>query len=123
MLDVQARLERERTAFEDSILTRSTDTAAAQTERGRAAAADRHAQGLQSGDVRRSSATNSGDTWCKGRDANPRPRHHERASWLQVTRKFNNLPRGARCNLAQLIPADLPQAIVAAASKSPTPNG
>jgi hypothetical protein len=51
LLDVQARLERERAAFEDSILTLSTDTAAAQAERGRAAAADRHAPALQSGDV------------------------------------------------------------------------
>ena len=36
----------------------------------------------------------------KGRDSNPRPRHYERSRWLNVTCKFINLPRGARCNLA-----------------------
>src|SRR6266853_5149816 len=36
--------------------------------------------------------------WWKGRDSNPRPRHYEAGSWLEIICKFNNLPRGARCN-------------------------
>jgi len=36
--------------------------------------------------------------WWKGRDSNPRPRHYELGSWLKLACKFNNLPRGARCN-------------------------
>ncbi len=36
--------------------------------------------------------------WWKGRDSNPRPRHYELAAPLKVAFKFNNLPRGARCD-------------------------
>ena len=41
-----------------------------------------------------------GSRW-KGRDSNPRPRHCESTNWGKVSSRFNNLPGGARCNLAR----------------------